>query len=242
VLQAIEEVAKGRPVVVVDDADRENEGDLICSAALAGDNNNNIGFMVRHTSGVLCVSVDDATLSSLCLPPMVPPESSQDPKGTAYSISVDYVHPEMNPSSTGISAADRALTFRMLAQHYLHAPEEVQQTQRLQQTRRYFQRPGHVFPLRYKPGGVLARRGHTEASYDLSLLAGITQAPGGVLAEIVHEDGSLMRAEALRDFSAANGLVMTSVQDLVAYRLELLAEDSRYRDVVKEVFQRHHQQ
>lgn len=263
VLKAIQAVAEGRLVVVVDDADRENEGDLICAAAVAGDKNENIGFMVRHTSGrathpnprhvcihwltistpagVLCASIDDATLTSLELPPMVPPAASQDPKGTAYSISVDYVHPLINPGSTGISAADRALTFRQLAKHYIHS-QQGEEASSSSSSKQHFQRPGHVFPLRYKAGGVLARRGHTEASYDLSLLAGFTSAPGGVLAEVVHDDGSMMRADALREFSAQHGLVMTSVQDLVAYRLELLAEDDRYREVVREVFLRHHQQ
>lgn len=197
VLAAIKAIKNGKTVVVVDDADRENEGDLIVAASHA--TADNIGFIVRYSSGVLCVSLEGSRLDALKLPPMV--VNNQDPKQTAYSVSVDYKH----GTSTGISAADRALTFRKLVD-VRSRPEE-------------FQRPGHVFPLRYKPGGVVARAGHTEASLDLTRLAKLPV--GGVLAEIVHDDGSMMRFPELVKFAARHGLVLTSVQDIVTYRLEV---------------------
>ena len=164
---AISEVAAGKLVLVVDDANRENEGDLIMAAEKATPQA--IGFMVRHSSGVLCVSLEGSRLDALHLPPMV--VHNEDPKQTAYSVSVDYRH----NTSTGISAYDRALTFRRLVD-----PAALPSD---------FHRPGHVFPLRYQPGGVLQRAGHTEAALDLSRLAGLR--PGGVLAEVVHDDGSM---------------------------------------------------
>lgn len=197
VLAAIEATKQGKVVLVVDDADRENEGDLIMAAEKATPEA--VGFIVRYSSGVLCVSLEGERLDALRLPPMV--QLNQDPKQTAYSVSADYKH----GTSTGISAADRALTFRKLVDPTASADE--------------FQRPGHVFPLRYKPGGTLRRKGHTEASLDLSRLAGL--APGGVLAEVVHDDGSMMRLPALRDFGKQHNLVLTSVQDIAAYRREL---------------------
>lgn len=197
VIAAINAIHKGELVIVVDDADRENEGDLIMAAEKASPET--IGFMVRYTSGVICVSLEANRLEELALPPMV--VTNEDPKGTAYSISVDYKY----NTTTGISAADRALTFRKLVDPSAKKEE--------------FQRPGHVFPLRYKEGGVLSRRGHTEASLDLTQLAGLRS--GGVLAEIVHDDGSMMRLPALQEMSRQHGLVLTSVQDIKAYREEL---------------------
>eukprot|EP01041_Mallomonas_annulata_P000501 gene501-949_t len=193
---AIEAIQRGEIVVVVDDENRENEGDLIMAAEKATPDT--IGFIVRYTSGVLCVSLRGDRLDELNLPPMV--INNEDPKQTAYSVSVDCKH----NTSTGISSADRAQTFRTLADPS-KGPE-------------CFQRPGHVFPLRYKPGGVLARAGHTEASLDLSQLAGLY--PAGVLAEVVNDDGSLMRLNSLKEFANKHGLVLTSVQDLIAFRME----------------------
>lgn len=196
VIAAIEAVKKGDLVIVVDDADRENEGDLIMAAEKATDET--IGFMVRYTSGVICVSLEDDRLQELGLPPMV--INNEDPKQTAYAVSVDA----KENTTTGISAADRATTFRKLVD--------------LSAQKNSFTRPGHVFPLRYKPGGVLVRAGHTEASLDLTKLAGLR--PGGVLAEIVHDDGSMMRLPDLKIMAKRFGLVLTSVQDIKAYRLE----------------------
>ena len=196
VLDAIQAMKEGKIVVVTDDEDRENEGDLIMAAEMATPDL--VGFIVRYTSGVLCVSMEDARLKELQLPPMV--VNNEDPKGTAYTVSVDYRH----GTTTGISAADRAAAFRALADPRCGAAD--------------FQRPGHVFPLRYREGGVLARGGHTEASLDLARLAGLQ--PAGVLAEVVNDDGSVMRLPGLRKMAADHGLVLTSVQDIIAYRAE----------------------
>lgn len=196
VVDAIKAVGEGKIVVVVDDADRENEGDLIMAAELATPEA--VGFIVRYTSGVLCVSLEDDRLKELALPPMV--VNNEDPKQTAYAVSTDYKH----GTTTGISAYDRALTFRKLVD-----PQAKKED---------FQRPGHVFPLRYKEGGVLSRKGHTEASLDLARLAGCR--PGGILAEVVHDDGSMMRLPALREMAKTHNLVLTSVQDIKAYRQE----------------------
>lgn len=201
VLRAINAIKKGEVVIVVDDADRENEGDLIMAAELATPEK--IGFIVRYSSGVICISLEDSRLKELNLPPMW--VNNEDPKQTAYSVSVDYKY----NTSTGISAADRALTFNKLVNPDVKKEE--------------FQRPGHVFPLRYKEGGVLSRMGHTEASLDLTKLAGLR--PGGVLAEVVHDDGSMMRLPDLRVMAAKFGLVLTSVQDIKAYRTEIEKSD-----------------
>ena len=203
---AIADVAAGRAVVVVDDADRENEGDLVFAAGRA--TAELTGFMIRHTSGVICVAMEGAELDRLELPPMT--VVNQDKKGTAYAVSVDA----RSGVSTGISAADRAHTIRVLCDS---ATEPTELT-----------RPGHVFPLRYREGGVLVRPGHTEASVDLARLAGLS--PAGALAEIVHDDGSMMRLEALRAFATEHGLKLISIADLIAYRrrrerqVELVAE------------------
>ena len=151
VVAAIDAIREGKIVVVVDDADRENEGDFIMAAEKA--TAETIGFIIRYSSGVLCISLESERLDQLHLPPML--VNNEDPKQTAYTVSVDY---KFN-TTTGISAADRALTFSKLCDPTV--PKED------------FYRPGHVFPLRYKPGGVLARAGHTEASLDLTRLAGL---------------------------------------------------------------------
>lgn len=194
---AIAAIKQGKVVVVVDDEQRENEGDLIMAAELATPDT--IGFMVRHTSGVVCVGMESERLDSLMLPPMV--SHNEDPKKTAYAVSVDCKH----GTTTGISASDRAMTFRALSDPNFRAHD--------------FQRPGHVFPLRARPGGVIVRAGHTEASVDLAKMAGLY--PAGVLAEVVNDDGSIMRLPGLKAIAHEHGLVLTSVQDLIAYRLEM---------------------
>ncbi|MEI6404660.1 MAG: bifunctional 3,4-dihydroxy-2-butanone-4-phosphate synthase/GTP cyclohydrolase II [Actinomycetes bacterium] len=191
---AIAAIRAGKAVVVVDDEDRENEGDLIFAAAKATPEV--CGFMIRHTSGVICVSMEGPVLDRLGLPPMT--AVNEDRKGTAYAVSVDARH----GIETGISAADRAHTIKVLCDS---ATEPWDLT-----------RPGHVFPLRAMPGGVLRRPGHTEASVDLARLAGL--APAGAIAEVVHDDGSMMRAPALREFADHHGLIMISIADLIAYR------------------------
>ncbi len=191
---AIEAIKAGKVVVVVDDEDRENEGDLVFAAAKA--TTELAGFMIRYTSGVICVAMEGPELDRLGLPPMT--YVNEDRKGTAYAVSVDA----RDGVDTGISAADRARTIKVLCDS---ASEPYDLT-----------RPGHVFPLRAMPGGVLRRPGHTEASVDLARLAGL--APAGAIAEVVHDDGSMMRAPALREFANEHGLVMISIADLIAYR------------------------
>ncbi|GAB2680961.1 bifunctional 3,4-dihydroxy-2-butanone-4-phosphate synthase/GTP cyclohydrolase II [Nocardia goodfellowii] len=187
-------VASGGLVVVVDDENRENEGDLVLAASMATPET--IGFMVRHTSGVLCAPMTGAELDRLRLPPMA--SVNEDPKGTAYTVSVDAAE----GVGTGISAADRARTVRVLADSRTQARELT--------------RPGHVFPLRADPDGVLGRAGHTEAAVDLSRLAGLP--PAGVIAEIVRDDGSMARLPELIAFARTHGLPIISIADLIAYR------------------------
>lgn len=192
--EALAAMACGQMVVVVDDEDRENEGDLILAAEHATPQN--IAFMVRHTSGMLCVGLPGERLDALDLPLMV--ERNTDSMKTAYTVTVDYRH----GTSTGISAADRALTIRALVD-----PDVVKDD---------FNRPGHVFPLRAVPGGVLARPGHTEAAVDLTRLAGLRA--GGVLAEVVNDDGTMARRPQLEAFAREHGLPLITIADLVAYR------------------------
>jgi 3,4-dihydroxy 2-butanone 4-phosphate synthase/GTP cyclohydrolase II len=192
--RAVDELRSGRAVVVVDDEDRENEGDLVFAASKA--NPALVGFMIRHTSGVVCVAMEGPDLDRLKLPPMT--TVNEDRKGTAYAVSVDA----RDGISTGISAADRARTIRVLCDS---ATEPYELT-----------RPGHVFPLRAVRGGVLRRPGHTEAGPDLARLAGLT--PSAAICEIVHDDGSMMRAAALREFADEHGLAMISIADLIAFR------------------------
>lgn len=191
---ALEAIGSGSLVVVVDDEDRENEGDLILAAQFATPEA--IAFMVRHTSGVLCVGLPGPRLDALDLPLMV--ERNTDSMKTAYTITVDYRH----GTTTGISAADRASTIRALVDAKSCAAD--------------FTRPGHVFPLRAVPGGVLARPGHTEAAVDLSRLAGLR--PGGVLAEVVNDDGSMARRPELEAFARRYDLPIISIADLIAFR------------------------
>jgi len=190
---AIEQIAAGRPVVVVDDEDRENEGDLVFAAEKATPAL--VGFMIRYTSGVVCVPMTGANLDRLALPPMT--AVNEDRKGTAYTVSVDA----RDGVSTGISAADRARTIKVLVDS---ATEPWELT-----------RPGHVFPLRAVPGGVLRRAGHTEAAVDLSRLAGLE--PAGAICELVHDDGEMMRFDACRAFADEHGLAMISIADLIRH-------------------------
>jgi 3,4-dihydroxy 2-butanone 4-phosphate synthase/GTP cyclohydrolase II len=180
--------------VVVDDADRENEGDLIMAAERATPET--MAFMIRHTSGVICMPVEGARLDELQLPLMV--ANNTESQRTAFTVSVDAVH----GTTTGISAADRATTVRALLDPRTRAEDLA--------------RPGHIFPLRYRDGGVLKRAGHTEASVDLARLAGCY--PAGVLSEVVNDDGSMARLPALEQFAADHGLQLISIADLIRYR------------------------
>lgn len=192
--RAIEDIAAGRAVVVVDDEGRENEGDIVFAASRATPEL--MAFTIRHSSGVICVPMAGGLLDRLDIPLMTP--HNTDRHRTAYTISVDA----REGVSTGISAADRARTARLLADPTT-VPDDLT-------------RPGHVFPLRYREGGVLVRRGHTEAAVDLSRLAGLEEA--GVLVEVVNDDGTMKRAPQLREFADEHGLAMISIEQLVAHR------------------------
>ncbi len=191
---AIAAVSRGELVVVVDDADRENEGDLIMAAEKATPET--MAFMIRHTSGVICMPVEGHRLDELQLPLMV--ANNTESQRTAFTVSVDAKH----GTTTGISAADRATTVRALLDPGTRAEDLA--------------RPGHIFPLRYRDGGVLKRAGHTEASVDLARLAGCY--PAGVLSEVVNDDGSMARLPALEQFAADHGLQVISIADLIRYR------------------------
>jgi 3,4-dihydroxy 2-butanone 4-phosphate synthase/GTP cyclohydrolase II len=193
--EAINAIGRGEMVVVMDDKHRENEGDLIMAAEWATPAA--MAFMVRHTTGIVCVAMDEARIDALELPPMV--QDGTDRHGTAFTVSVDFRH----GTTTGVSAADRTRTIRALADPASTADD--------------FLRPGHLFPLRARRGGVLTRAGHTEAAVDLALLAGCR--PAGVLCEIVNDDGSMARLPDLLRFSHIHGLKIITVADLIRYRL-----------------------
>jgi 3,4-dihydroxy 2-butanone 4-phosphate synthase / GTP cyclohydrolase II len=192
--RAIKDFAAGRPVVVVDDANRENEGDIIAAASLATPGL--LAFMIRYTSGVICAPMRGAELDRLQLPLMT--SQNTERMRTAFTVSVDA----RDGVSTGISAADRAATVLRLVDPGTTAADLV--------------RPGHIFPLRYAEGGVLRRPGHTEAAVDLARLAGLPEA--GILAEVVNDDGTMARLPELRDFATAHGLALVSIEQLVEYR------------------------
>ncbi|BCJ74174.1 riboflavin biosynthesis protein RibBA [Catellatospora sp. IY07-71] len=191
---AIAAIKAGKPVVVVDDEDRENEGDLIFAAELASQEL--VAFTVRYTSGYICVAITEDEADRLELPPMY--YTNQDRRGTAYCVTVDA----REGVSTGISAADRARTLRLLGDAHTKPTDLA--------------RPGHVVPLRAKSGGVLRRPGHTEAAVDLAVLAGLR--PAGALCEMVNDDGTMMRLPDLQRFCAEHELVLVSIADLIAYR------------------------
>ena len=192
---AVAAIGRGEAVVVVDDEDRENEGDLIFAAEHATPEL--VAFMVRYTSGYVCVALEEDAAARLDLPPMV--ALNEDARSTAYTVTVDAA-----TGTTGISARCRAETIRRLADPSSRAAD--------------FTRPGHVVPLRARPGGVLVRDGHTEASVDLARLAGCR--PAGALCEIVSEDdpSDMARGDELRRFADEHGLTMISIAQLIAYR------------------------
>ncbi|WP_132994371.1 bifunctional 3,4-dihydroxy-2-butanone-4-phosphate synthase/GTP cyclohydrolase II [Gordonia zhaorongruii] len=194
--RAIADIAAGKAVVVVDDEDRENEGDLIFAAEKATPEL--VAFMVRYTSGYLCVPLVGDDCDRLGLPPMY--TENQDKHGTAYTVTVDA----REGIGTGISASDRARTMRLLADPEAQAQDLT--------------RPGHVVPLRAKDGGVLRRPGHTEAAVDLARLAGLNSA--GAICEIVSQkdEGSMARTDELRVFADEHDLALISIADLIAWR------------------------
>jgi 3,4-dihydroxy 2-butanone 4-phosphate synthase/GTP cyclohydrolase II len=192
--RAIKDIAEGRPVLVVDDENRENEGDIIFAAAMATPEL--LAFTIRHSSGVICLPMREAELDRLQLPQMT--AHNTEPHRTAFTLSVDA----REGVSTGISAADRATTIRKLVDPATTPTDLV--------------RPGHVFPLRYTEGGVLRRAGHTEAAVDLARLAGLPEA--GVLCEVVNDDGTMARLPELREFADTHGLALISIEQLIEYR------------------------
>jgi len=194
ITDAIAAIARGEIVVVVDDASRENEGDLILAAEFATPEK--VAFMIRHTSGVLCATLPGPRLRELALPLMV--SDNTESQRTAFTVSVDYAQ----GTTTGISAADRSATLRALSSPLSRAAD--------------FARPGHIFPLRASDGGVLRREGHTEAGSDLARLAGLS--PVGVLAELVNDDGTMANPVQVEQFATTHGLRRISIADLIAYR------------------------
>ncbi|HEU4928957.1 MAG TPA: bifunctional 3,4-dihydroxy-2-butanone-4-phosphate synthase/GTP cyclohydrolase II [Candidatus Krumholzibacteria bacterium] len=192
--KAIETIRNGGIVIVVDDADRENEGDMVLAAERA--TADKINFLARYARGLICATILPERAEVLKLGPMVPENTCK--LGTAFTVSIDLV----GGTTTGISAHDRAATIRALVDPSTR-PED-------------FARPGHVFPLVAKPGGVLRRAGHTEASVDLARLAGL--APVGVLCEVLDDDGSMARLPRLQDIARDHKLDMVTIADLIAYR------------------------
>ncbi|HEX5095567.1 MAG TPA: bifunctional 3,4-dihydroxy-2-butanone-4-phosphate synthase/GTP cyclohydrolase II [Acidimicrobiia bacterium] len=194
--QAIDAVRRGEFVVVVDDEDRENEGDLIIAAEKMTPEK--MAFMIRYTSGVICLPMEGTRLDALQLPLMVSGSENTEGQRTAFTVSVDA----KAGTTTGISAADRCATVRTLIDPATTSDDLA--------------RPGHIFPLRYREGGVLKRAGHTEAAVDFARLAGCF--PAGVLAEIVNDDGTMQRRADLEAFAAEHGLVLVTIADLIRYR------------------------
>ncbi len=192
--EIIEEIKKGRMVIMVDDETRENEGDLICAASKVTPEM--VNFMMTHGRGLICVPLTEERMEALGIREMILP--SRDPMKTAFTISVDA----RLGISTGISAFDRTRTIEILADPQCGASDLVS--------------PGHIFPLRAKKGGVLTRAGHTEAAVDLVRLAGLE--PVGVICEIVNDDGSMARVPDLEIFAAKHGIKMGTIQDLIEYR------------------------
>ena len=194
VAAALDDIKAGKAIVVSDDARRENEGDLIMAAQHATEQH--LAFFVRYTSGIVTVALSAARAALLRCPPMV--SNNEAPLGTAFTVSVDG----REGLTTGISAKERAATIRALADPRTRAED--------------FVRPGHVFPLIAKEGGVLERAGHTEAAYDLARLAGAE--PVGVLAEIVCDDGSVAKGKVLEDFVVTHRLKKLSIENLIRWR------------------------
>ena len=201
--EAIEDIRAGKMVVVVDDEDRENEGDLILAAEKV--TTEAVNFMATHGRGLICMPIYGERLDQLALPAMV--SNNTDPHGTAFTVSVDA-----KECSTGISAVERALTIQKIMDPDTQ-PEDLR-------------RPGHIFPLRAKEGGVLVRTGHTEASVDLSRLAGLK--PAAVICEIMKDDGTMARVPELVEFCKTHNLKLITIADLIKYR-------SRHEKFIKRV-------
>ncbi|NTZ90922.1 3,4-dihydroxy-2-butanone-4-phosphate synthase [Agrobacterium tumefaciens] len=198
---AIDAISRGEMVIVVDDEDRENEGDII--AASDSITPQQIAFMMNHARGLICVALPGERLDALDIPLMV--SRNTESLKTAFTVSVDYIP----GTTTGISAADRAKTVRALVSEDSR-PED-------------FARPGHIFPLRANPDGVLGRTGHTEAAVDLCRLAG--KFPSGTICEVANDDGTMARLPQLEVFAERHGLLVVTIKDLVSYLKGEVVED-----------------
>ena len=194
--EALEDIKNGKMVIVVDDEDRENEGDLIAAAELTTPEM--VNFMATHARGLICMPLTETRCDELELHSMV--SNSTDPKETAFTISVDLLG---KGATTGISAGDRAKTIQAIMDSNTKPGDLM--------------RPGHIFPLRAREGGVLKRAGHTEAAVDLTRLAGLKE--GGVICEILNEDGSMSRLPQLLEFGKKHDLKVISIEDLIHYRI-----------------------
>jgi 3,4-dihydroxy 2-butanone 4-phosphate synthase / GTP cyclohydrolase II len=198
--EAVKDFKAGKFVIIVDDEDRENEGDLVIASQFVTPEA--VNFMTRYARGLICVSMDHRMLDRLQIPMMVPPNRNKSGYGTGFTISVEARH----GVTTGISASDRARTIQVLADARSQPHDLVM--------------PGHIFPLRARPGGVLVRRGQTEASVDLAALAGLT--PSGVICEIMSADGSMARMPELQRFAQLHDIKILSVEALVQYRRRII--------------------
>lgn len=199
---ALEALKQGQGVLVVDDEDRENEGDLIFAAESL--TNEQMAMLIRECSGIVCLCLDDDKVRQLELPPMVEDNSSQ--YGTAFTVSIEA----KVGVTTGVSAADRVTTIKAAIKDDAK-PQDLA-------------RPGHVYPLRAQPGGVLTRRGHTESTIDLMKLAELT--PAGVLCEVTNPDGTMARLPEIIEFGQQHQMPVLTVEDIVEYRKALLAQAS----------------
>ncbi|WCK01148.1 3,4-dihydroxy-2-butanone-4-phosphate synthase [Agrobacterium tumefaciens] len=204
---AIEAISRGEMVIVVDDEDRENEGDII--AASDSITPQQIAFMMNHARGLVCVAMPGERLDALDIPLMV--SRNTESLKTAFTVSVDYIP----GTTTGISAADRAKTVRALVSEGSR-PED-------------FARPGHIFPLRANPEGVLGRTGHTEAAVDLCRLAG--KFPSGTICEVANDDGTMARLPQLEVFAERHGLLVVTIKDLVSYLKGEVVEEVAQKQV-----------
>ncbi|RXT24356.1 3,4-dihydroxy-2-butanone-4-phosphate synthase [Rhizobium leguminosarum] len=200
---AISAIASGKMVVVVDDQNRENEGDIVVAADAVTPET--IAFMMTHARGLVCIAMEGERLDALDIPLMVP--NNTESQKTAFTVSVDY----LKGTTTGISAADRAATVSALVDDRAKPAD--------------FARPGHIFPLRANPRGVLGRSGHTEAAVDLARLAG--RIPAGVICEVANDDGTMSRLPELTLFAERHNLPLVTIEDLVAYLDRQAARDVR---------------
>ncbi|SFE23534.1 3,4-dihydroxy 2-butanone 4-phosphate synthase / GTP cyclohydrolase II [Bacillus sp. OV194] len=191
--EAVQDLVMGKPVIVVDDEDRENEGDFVAIAEKVTPET--VNFMAKHGRGLICAPIDEQLAAKLELSPMV--NHNTDPHGTAFTISIDH-----KSTTTGISALERAVTIQKMVEEESKGAD--------------FKRPGHIFPLIAKKGGVLQRAGHTEAAVDLAILAGCK--PAGMICEIMNEDGSMARVPELQEIAREHDLKFITIKDLIQYR------------------------